>query len=296
MFKFLTKKLTHWLIADRPPPETRLCDFERIRYELRPCDVMLIEGRSRVADVIMNVTQSPWSHAMIYIGRLHDIEDPNMRAVVQKHFDGPPDTQLMIEGLLGSGIIVNPITLYKDDHIRLCRPRGLSHTDAQKVTSHAIECLGHEYDIRQIIDLYRFLLPWSIFPRTWRSSLFKKLPGKATKTVCSTMIAEAFMSIDFPILPVIRKDVHENLKLRKRNPKLYTPSDFDYSPYFDIIKYPFIDYQHHAMYRHLPWEDNDEMEASHETMKTTPKVIKAPDAEPDEPTQEKEVQDKHEQS
>ena len=38
------------------------------------------------------------------------------------------------------------------------------------------------------------------------------------------------------------------------NPNLCTPSDFDYSPYFDIIKYPFLDFHHHAEQRLLPWQ------------------------------------------
>ena len=44
------------------------------------------------------------------------------------------------------------------------------------------------------------------------------------------------------------------MQLFMRNPKLCTPSDFDYSPYFDIIKYPFLDFHHHADQRLLPWQ------------------------------------------
>jgi hypothetical protein len=37
------------------------------------------------------------------------------------------------------------------------------------------------------------------------------------------------------------------------NPRLYTPKDFDDSPYFDIIKHPFIGEGDVADYRKLPW-------------------------------------------
>ncbi|MEW8045856.1 MAG: hypothetical protein AB2805_05155, partial [Candidatus Thiodiazotropha sp.] len=42
----------------------------------------------------------------------------------------------------------------------------------------------------------------------------------------------------------------------KRNPRLFTPKDFDYSPYFDIIKYPFLGLDDLGVYRRLPWGDD----------------------------------------
>ena len=68
------------------------------------------------------------------------------------------------------------------------------------------------------------------------------------------MIAESFGSIQFPILPLVKHVEGEKVQLYMRNPRLCTPSDFDYSPYFDIIKYPFLDFHHHADQRLLPWQ------------------------------------------
>jgi hypothetical protein len=67
------------------------------------------------------------------------------------------------------------------------------------------------------------------------------------------MIAEAFNSVQFPILPLVKTHATKGLELITRNPKLFTPRDFDYSPYFEIIKYPFIEFADYAMYRKLPW-------------------------------------------
>ena len=69
--------------------------------------------------------------------------------------------------------------------------------------------------------------------------------GDPTKAICSTLIAEAFASIHYPILP---ERVSINGKtygvapyvqgefdhIRKYG--LYTPRDFDTSPFFQIIK------------------------------------------------------------
>ena len=74
------------------------------------------------------------------------------------------------------------------------------------------------------------------------------------------MIASAFQSVNFPILPLIQVDDKGKMSLYQRNPKLFTPRDFDYSPYFDIIKYPFIDHTNPASYRYLPWKHHAHQE------------------------------------
>jgi hypothetical protein len=253
MFGHATQWILQWLTNEEVIEGFPKCDFERLRYEIRPCDVLLIEGRSRVSDVIKSITQSAWSHAILYLGRLHDIEEEETRNLVSKYFSGKSDTQLILEGLIGKGTVLTPLSSYKNDHIRICRPRGLSPDDAQRVIKHAVLRLGTHYDLRQIFDLWRFLVPWTVFPRRWRSNLFQKSPGDSTRTVCSTVIAEAFNSVDFPILPYVKKHGDNGFELVHRNPKLFTPSDFDYSPYFEIIKYPFVAFEAQAMYRKLPW-------------------------------------------
>ncbi|MEZ5525693.1 MAG: lipo-like protein [Pseudomonadales bacterium] len=260
---FLSQRITNWLNREKPPSPTPLSDFGRIRYEVRPCDVILVEGRTRISNVIRWVTQSPWTHAALYIGRLHDIEDPKFRARAADHFSGDPEVQLIIESLLGEGTVLRPLTDYEEDHLRICRPRGLSHRDSQQVINFALSRLGFGYDVRQILDLARFLFPWPILPRRWRSSLFAHNAGRPTRTVCSTMIAEAFAYIQFPILPLVRSTNENEVRLFRRNPRICTPKDFDYSPYFEIIKYPFIDCERYGSYRLLPWHGSATLVVEH---------------------------------
>ncbi|KEI71757.1 YiiX/YebB-like N1pC/P60 family cysteine hydrolase [Endozoicomonas elysicola] len=260
LFKMVAGYLTDWLSRNTQEKDSPLCDFQRIRHEVKPCDVLLVEGRSRVSQVIKQTTQSPWSHAMLYIGRLHDIEDDRVRQIVSKSYGGSPDEQLVIESELGVGTAIQPLNSYKGEHLRICRPKGISYSDSQKVVHYAISRLGMDYNVRQILDLARFFFPYSFLPRRLGSSLFQHSPGQETKTVCSTMIAEAFSFIHFPILPLVKHDGESGVQLFQRNPKLCTPSDFDYSPYFQIIKYPFLDYGHHADYRLLPWHGHGVLE------------------------------------
>lgn len=278
--KLISDAFIGWLTTEREVIDFPLCDFERIRYEVRPCDVLLMEGRNHVSDVIKFITQSAWSHAALYIGRIHDIEDPVIRNKAMEFFKGPPDTQLLVEGVIGKGTIITPLSCYRRDHIRICRPRGLSPHDAQHILEFAVSKLGNNYDVRHIFDLARFLLPWTIVPRRWHSTLFTNTAGQSTRNVCSTMIAEAFNAVHFPILPYIKKNKETGIELFRKNPRLFTPRDFDYSPYFEIIKYPFVAFEDQAAYRKLPWNKDGKVMHEHDKVMSSGKNNYEDDSEP----------------
>lgn len=253
--------IARWLMAEPPRDQPAPCDFERICHEIRPGDVLLVEGRSRVSEVIQLITQSAWSHSMLYIGRIHDIENEAVRARIERLYDGDAHDPLIIEALLGKGVILTSLGDYHAEHIRICRPRGLTFLDSQRVINHAIDQLGKGYNLRQLLDLARLLFPWAILPRRWRSVLFQHNVQVPTKTVCSTVIAEAFASVSFPILPVVDLDGETGMRLFRRDPRLAVPRDFDYSPYFDIIKYPLVPIDESGFYRQLPWSEADQARA-----------------------------------
>lgn len=252
---WLWQRTTQWLVTERSSAAEPICDFERVGFEIRPCDVLLIEGRSRVSEIIKLITQSAWSHAALYIGRLRDIPDPELQARILAIYPEAGDRQLIIESLLGHGTVVSPLEKYRRFNLRLCRPKGLARIDMLQIVREAISHLGCDYDLRQLLDLARFLLPYSVLPRRWRSSLFGHRIGGSTRTVCSTMLAAAFGAVQFPILPVIQRAADGSVKLFARNIRLCTPRDFDYSPYFAIIKYPLFGYDDRSFYRGLPWDE-----------------------------------------
>lgn len=243
-----------WLTFEGGNPRVPLSDFDKLRYELRPGDVLLVEGRSNVSDIIKAVTQSIWTHSILYIGRLHDIDDHDVRKRIEKFCSCEPGEQLIIESLLGHGTIVATLDKYDGEHLRICRPKGLTRKDAQSVINYAVYQLGTDYNVRYVMDLARFLFPYWWIPKRWVSTLFEHNAGRPTKTVCSVMMAEAFASVHFPIRPVLHQDEYGNLTLYRRNTRMITPSDFDHSPYFEIIKYPLLDLDDLAVYRKLPWD------------------------------------------
>ena len=147
-----------------------------------------------------------------------------MQDQIKHYYDCNLDQQLLVESEISSGTMISPIEKYKDNHIRVLRPEWLSQEDVEKVVYFAIGKLGRKYNVRHLLDLARFLFPWGIFPRKWRSSLFQHKAMQPTEDICSSMIADAFQSVHYPILPFIQKDNKNNLELIRRNPRLFTPS------------------------------------------------------------------------
>src|SRR5262249_513384 len=133
------------------------------------------------------------------------------------------NTRLIIEDLFDRGTIVAPLTEYNNHHIRICRPIGITPTDLHLVITYAIKALGQPYSVRHLLDLTRFMLPWTVLPRRWGSTLFRTSSGQPESGICSSLIAEAFTSVHFPILPYIKPNETQGFEVFPRNPYLFTP-------------------------------------------------------------------------
>jgi hypothetical protein len=193
---------------------------------IKPGDILLIEGRTHIAGVIKYLTQSTWSHAALYVGPIDG----------EKTSSGEPCE--LVESNLQAGTISVPLSTYFPFHTRICRPVGLSLEDRRAVCDYAIERIGLQYDLKNLLDLGRYLVPLPV-PQRWRRRMIALGSGDPTKLICSALIAQAFDAIGYPILPAIERV--ESVQARKeiyhiRDSSLYCPRDFDLSPYFAIIK------------------------------------------------------------
>ncbi|MDN5938409.1 MAG: hypothetical protein L0H83_07075 [Salinisphaera sp.] len=253
--QWLIQAVSRWLAQETQPAGMPLNDFERLCEQLRPADVILVEGRSRFSGVIQAVTLSSWTHAALYLGRLGDLADRDLAAELTTRHGWSEERQLLIEAEIDRGCVITPVDSYAPYHLRLCRPRNLLPADRDAVLAHALANLGRTYNLRQVLDLLRFFFPYGLLPRRWRSTLFEAGHGEATRVICSTMIAKAFEAVRFPILPILHRAPGGGYVFHQRNARIYVPRDFDYSPYFDIIKYPFFGDDDVRLYRELRWDD-----------------------------------------
>ncbi len=201
-------------------------DPAALRTCLKPGDILLIEGRNHISGIIKYLTQSTWSHAALFVGPIAG----------QVTADGEPCE--LVESNLDSGTIATPLSRYFPFHTRICRPVGLSSEDCRAVCDYAVERIGLQYDLKNIIDLGRYLVPLPV-PQRWRRRMIALGSGDPTKLICSALIAEAYRAVGYPILPAIERVEGESARreiYHIRHSSLYTPRDFDISPYFAVIK------------------------------------------------------------
>jgi hypothetical protein len=194
-----------------------------LRNCIQPGDVLLVDGNLRISLAIKYLTQSTWSHAAIYVGPEAGLTD---------EYGNPAE---LIEADAGNGVIAVSLNKYDGFNTRLCRPVKLTKADRQTLINALIASIGRQYDIKNFIDLIRFTFPQPPVPQKWRRRMLALGSGEPTRAICSTLIAEAFEQIRYPILPTVtRENAKEIFHIRHHS--LYTPRDFDISPYFEIVK------------------------------------------------------------
>ena len=111
------------------------------------------------------------------------------------------EPNVLLEAEVDTGVITVPLAKYARFNTRICRPVGLDDAGRRQVVDYALARRGKQYDTRQIIDLARYLFPYPPVPVWLRRRMLAIGSGDPTKAICSTLIAEAFASIHYPILP-----------------------------------------------------------------------------------------------
>jgi len=227
-------------------------DPEHLRGIVQPGDVLLVEGQSRFSVAIKYLTQSTWSHAALYVGDASGLADAQERP------------RCFLEADLRDGVRVVSVAEYAGLHCRVCRPVGLNNGEIDALVRHALARLGHQYDLKNVIDLARYLLPTPPVPVRWRRRMLALGSGDPTRAICSTLIAQAFQSVRYPILPIIENVPSKDPMcpgcmdeiLHVRHHSLFAPRDFDVSPYFAVIK-PTL--QAGFAHRSLAWHQDTRM-------------------------------------
>ena len=249
MFESVGRAIATYLSEPIGKPGGSSADAGLVADTLAPGDVLLIEGNTRMAAAIKYLTQSMWSHAALYVG-----PRPELRSV-------PGEAATLIEADVLEGVRAVPLSCYRNFRVRICRPVKLTASDCEVLVQYLIERLGYKYDLKNVLDLARYLFPFPT-PARLRRRWISLGSGDPTRAICSTLIAQAFGAVRYPVLPVITRkhdgnpgradQVRELWRIRHHS--LYVPRDFDISPFFEVVKpriaKPF-DYQH------APWSEGN---------------------------------------
>jgi hypothetical protein len=251
-------------------------DMAALKRHIRKGDVILVEGNERISECIKYLTQSSWSHSALYVGDEPIRRNPALKApLVAQH--GDEANFLLVEALVETGVVLTPLSKYRDFNIRVCRPFNLSTADLADVMDEAIRSIGETYDVRNAVDLARYFMPVSLVPARFRRQALQFGSGEPTRVICSSMIAAAFHRVRFPIVPnyeqlppgMVPQAPRSRLwpigsrttgawqygALRMVSPTLITPRDFDLSPYFEIIKFNIIENMRFD-YHKILWADD----------------------------------------
>jgi hypothetical protein len=250
--RFIGKALARFLATPRPGAQTGIpTDPRKLLHSLQPGDVLLVEGSTRLSTAIKYLSQSTWSHAALFVG-------PQLGGV-----DEAGHACLFVEADIVQGVCKRSLAHYASYHTRICRPLHLAQADRQALLDEVVGKLGSQYDMKNVFDLARYLLPIPPVPARWRRQMIALGSGDPTKAICSSLIAGAFQHIGYPVLPAITlqpgQDQRQRAAAREifhiRDSSLYTPRDFDVSPYFDIVK-PTL--AQGFDYRRIHWASGDE--------------------------------------
>jgi hypothetical protein len=231
----LARGLVRYLTAERPGFQRRVPnDPERLLAEIRPGDVLLVEGRTRIGRVIQVLTQSSWSHAAMYLGdALLRWGGPHAEAALERF--GAEAGRLLIESDMREGVRVVPLSAYLPYNLRVCRPQGLSRPELDRVLEEMLRHLGYRYDRQNIFDLGRYLTPFHLLPARIRRRPLYLGSSSSREIICSALIAKAFYKVDYPVQPEVGA---ADRGLLARHPSYIMPRDFDLSPNFQVLKFP----------------------------------------------------------
>ncbi|HKV56109.1 MAG TPA: YiiX/YebB-like N1pC/P60 family cysteine hydrolase [Candidatus Binataceae bacterium] len=265
-FPPLLRRISNFAISLLTKPVARYSltipnDLAQLKRNLRKCDVVLVEGNERVSECIKYLTQSSWSHSSIYVGDEPLKHNPEWKRELTEKY-GDDANHLMLEALVEDGVVLTPLSKYRNFNIRICRPYKLSAADQRAVINFALSHVGDRYDFRNIFDLARYFLPVSLVPARLRRQALHFGSSDPTRVICSSLLAECFHQVRYPVVPRFepfppgfepvrrvqgllgrfsRNQDHGPGLLRMVSPTLITPRDFDLSPYFEIVKFTILE-------------------------------------------------------
>ena len=144
---------------------------DRLTASLQKCDVLLVEGSSRISSAIKYLTQSSWSHAAIFAG---DAIKPS---------SGHDEKRVLVEADLVEDVRAIPLSDYESMHTRICRPIGLSEEEIDSVLQHVISRIGHTYDLKNIADLARYFITTPPVPGNWKRRMIAFGSGDPTRAI-----------------------------------------------------------------------------------------------------------------
>lgn len=153
-------------------------DPQELVAVLLPGDVLLTDGNTRMAALVRRVTRSPWSHVSMYVGPLETGFDP----------------RCIVEADIAAGVRAMPLSELKGLRVRVLRRSGLDEAQRRRLADWVVSRIGGEYDLAHALALAKRLFGLPLASRIAPME-------SATRFICSTLLAQAFVLAGHPIVP-----------------------------------------------------------------------------------------------
>src|SRR5919204_4516921 len=203
---FLTQPVKRYSPATTTDPQS-------LSTILRNGDVLLTEGNTRAAALIKRITRSTWSHVAMYVGPLEQ----------------GPDPLCIVEADIAQGVRSIRLSELAGMNVRVLRPIGLSDAARGRLAEWVISRIGGEYDLKHAWVLAKSFL--GLAPKASVASAPQGIAESATRFICSSLLANAFALVGYPILPV-----HTAVAaVTAADHRYVIPSDFERAPVFEVV-------------------------------------------------------------
>ena len=183
---------------------------------LRNGDVLLTEGNTRAAALIKRITRSTWSHVSMYVGPLEE----------------GPDPRCIVEADIAQGVRAIRLSELEGLNVRVLRPIGLSDAVRSRLAEWVVSQIGGEYDLKHAWMLARSWL--GVPPKSSAAAAPNGVAQSATRFICSTLLANAFALVGYPILPI-----HTAVAAVSAADHRYViPGDFERASVLEVVSPP----------------------------------------------------------
>jgi permuted papain-like amidase YaeF/Yiix C92 family enzyme len=203
---FLTQPVKRYSPATTADPES-------LSAVLRNGDVLLTEGNTRAAALIKRITRSTWSHVSMYVGPLED--GPN-----------PP---CIVEADITQGVRSIRLSELEGLNVRVLRPIGLNDAVRSRLAEWVVSRIGGEYDLKHAWMLARSFL--RLPPKLSIPPAPNGIAESATRFICSSLLANAFALVGYPILPIHTAAT----AVSTADHRYVIPGDFERASVFEVV-------------------------------------------------------------
>jgi hypothetical protein len=140
-----------------------------------------------------------------------------------------PDPRCIVEADIAQGVRSIRLSELEGLNVRVLRPIGLSDAVRSRLAEWVVSQIGGEYDLKHAWMLARSWL--GVPPKSSAAAAPNGVAQSATRFICSTLLANAFALVGYPILPI-----HTAVAAVSTTDHRYViPRDFETASVFEVV-------------------------------------------------------------